>query len=474
MSVDANALALGERIPAGHAGHARPPRIALAACGWLTLLAFAVALAVALGRAPIPLGITIGGGVFVAVGMALVVGRYDLAVVVGFALSCVVIVEPAPSDVLFGLAIVVAALTGRFSLRRVPRMAIWLVASLLVLNVISAIDVLSWSVAARFFLITFYLCLFSLWLAAYIDRPERARSLVCAYLAAAVFSAVVGSAALFIHYPGHTLMLGDDAARAKALFKDPNVYGPFLIPITLILLEEIMRPRLLRLRRSWMIGCFLVLVLGVLFSYSRAAWLSLVIGVIVLMSVVAFRRLDRRVISLLLVMLIAGVAIGGAVAGTGSLHFLNERAKLQSYDTGRFAAQARGLKVGLDHPFGVGPGQFDLISPVAAQSLYIRVLSEQGPLALLVIAALVVGTIGMAWLNVVHGSDTYGISAAALLAAWCGLLANSLFVDTLHWRYLWLVAALIWAGAMRRRSAERSARSDPSRLRGGGLPVTIG
>jgi hypothetical protein len=34
-----------------------------------------------------------------------------------------------------------------------------------------------------------------------------------------------------------------------------------------------------------------------------------------------------------------------------------------------------------------------------------------------------------------------------LLAAWCGVLANSLFIDTLHWRHLWLLAALIWAGA---------------------------
>ena len=47
------------------------------------------------------------------------------------------------------------------------------------------------------------------------------------------------------------------------------------------------------------------------------------------------------------------------------------------------------------------------------------------------------------------GRGTYGIGSAALLAAWCGLLANSAVIDTLHWRHLWLVAALIWAAAMR-------------------------
>ena len=41
-----------------------------------------------------------------------------------------------------------------------------------------------------------------------------------------------------------------------------------------------------------------------------------------------------------------------------------------------------------------------------------------------------------------------GIGSAALLAAWCGLLANSAVIDTLHWRHLWLVAALIWAATV--------------------------
>jgi MFS family permease len=48
------------------------------------------------------------------------------------------------------------------------------------------------------------------------------------------------------------------------------------------------------------------------------------------------------------------------------------------------------------------------------------------------------------------GADAHGVGAAALLGAWCGLLVNGAFVDTLHWRHLWLVAALIWVAALRR------------------------
>lgn len=427
--------------------------------GWLVLVALAAVLAEALSGAQISPALALGGGLMAVLAIVLVIGRYDVAVVIGLVLLGVVVVEPAPSDVLFGLAMAVAAVTLRFGIRRVPLAITALVAAFIVLNLISMTDVVSWSAAGRFFLITLYLGMFSLWLAAYIDRPQRARWLVCAYLAAAVISAVLGSAALLVHFPGHTFLIGDEK-RAKALFKDPNVYGPFLIPIALILLEEVIQPRLLRMRRSPMVLCFLVLMIGVVFSFSRAAWLNLTVGLIVLIGAVVARRVDRRAISLMLVVFVGGLAIAGAVISSGELKFLEERAHVQSYDTNRFGAQARGISVGFEHPFGVGPGQVEVISPFhrASFSLFVRPLSEQGLLGLFVIVALVAVTLVFALLNVIHGSDTYGISSAALLAAWCGLLANSFFVDTMHWRHLWLVAALIWAGAMRRRTIVGATR----------------
>ena len=67
-------------------------------------------------------------------------------------------------------------------------------------------------------------------------------------------------------------------------------------------------------------------------------------------------------------------------------------------------------------------------------------------------------TLALAVGNAVAGRDAYGVGSAAALGAWCGLLANSLFVDTLHWRHLWLVAALIWVAALSREAASQRAR----------------
>ncbi len=434
---------------------------AVAICLVCPLLA--VVLAEVLKTYSLSWSITLGAAIGLVLATSLVIARYDLAVSIGFLLSGVVLVEPAPSDVLFGIIIVVALVTGRFRFPLIPRSAIAVVAALLVVNVISASNVESWGAAARFFVITLYLCVFSLWIASYVNGPDKARRVIRAYLAAAVFSAAIGSLALFVPFPGHTtLTLAGE--RAKALFKDPNVYGPFLIPINLILIEEIFRPRLLRLRRSFKLICFMILTVGILFSYSRAAWLNFSIALIILVGVSALGRLDRKTISLVIVLVLGALAIVGAIYLTGSLSFLKERAQLQSYDTARFAAQNLGVSVGMSHLFGIGPGQFNVISENATFSLYIRALAEQGLPGLFVMAGLALLTLGFALLNVIRGRDTYGISAAALLAAWAGLLANSFVVDTVHWRHLWLVAGLIWAGAARRTSAA-PLQPPPERLR---------
>ena len=248
--------------------------------------------------------------------------------------------------------------------------------------------------------------------------------------------------------------------RVQALFKDPNVFGPFLVPAALILVEETLTPRLFGLHRLLKGLLLLLLLLGLIFSASRGAWANLAVGLGVLLVVMALRRGGGRKVLLALVLaLVAGVLVAGAVSLSGSGDFLSDRARVQSYDADRFGAQAAGLEPAQRYPFGVGPGQFELVAPISAHSTYVRVFAEQGLPGILAFLTLVLFTLGAAVANAVAGRDTYGIGSAALLGAWCGLLVNSFVIDTLHWRHLWVVAALIWAGWMRRRlgSARRSA-----------------
>jgi O-antigen ligase len=431
----------------------RPPD-ALGVLGAAAIAAVAVmigaAIAIALYRVPPSWFLVAVVGFGLLGTLALAVARFEAAVALGFLIFGVVAIEPAPTDGVFAVVIAVALVTGRFDLSRVPLAAGGLLGLYVALNLLSAVEAVDPEVAGRFLAITLYLAVFSVWFTAYLDSERRARAVVRAYVGPAAVFGIVASLALFVPFPGAGAFLGVGEARAQGLFEDPNVFAPFLIPAALILLEEILNPRLLRSGRALKWLMFLGLAAGVLFSYSRAAWANLVVGLLVLFVILALRRGGgRKAVALLLLVVVAGATAVGAIAVTGSIDFLHERAQFQAYDVERFGAQRTGIALAEQYPFGIGPGQFDVLVDVSAHSTYVRTLAEQGFLGLVTLIALFLATLVFAARNAVLGRDSYGIGSAALLAAWVGILANSFVVDTVHWRHLWFVAALIWVGAMR-------------------------
>lgn len=415
----------------------------------------ALGISLLFARHPPPAIFVVGVGVGLLGTLALALARYDAAVAVGFLLLAVVFVEPAPTDVVLAVVIAVAFVTGRFGLDRVPQGAVVLIGAFLAINLLASVEVVDAGRAAAFLSTTVYLCVFAMWVASYVDSSRRARLVVRSYLGAALVSTLLVLAALLLPIPGQDVFLYP-GGRGLALFKDPNVFGPFLVPAALIVLEEVMTPRLLRSRALVKLTMFVLLSLGVLFSYSRAAWLSLGIGVAVVLVVLALRRGGAtRALKLLVILALATTALAAMVSATGSAEFLEERARIQTYDVGRFSGQRLGLAVAEEYPLGIGPGQFETVIVIAAHSTYVRTVAEEGLLGLITLVLLMLVTLHWAAQNAVRGRNPYGIGSAALLGAWAGLLANSFFIDTIHWRHFWLFAGLIWAG----RTAERFVSS---------------
>jgi O-antigen ligase len=434
------------------------------AAGLALLVALGVAVAFALGTHPLPAHVLVVAGTGLVGILLLALVRYDLAVALGVLLLPVVRAEPAPVDGLIAVIIATAAVTNRLQLRRVPLSMLAVCGGFIALNLLATMEAIDLTRAASYLAVTIYVVILGLWVAGYVDRPQRARLVVRAYLVTAVAFAVLSSLALFVSFPGSEYLVTDDGERARGLFKDPNVYGPFLIPAALILAQESLTPRLLRLNRPTQLFCFVALAAGILFSYSRGAWLNLVVGVLVMTVVTALRRGgSRRAFAMMIVIVLALGALAATIAFSNSLGFLEQRARFQSYDSSRFGAQRIGVELAERKPLGIGPGQFELVSPLSAHSTYIRALTEEGVLGAATLLALMLGTLLIAGRNAAEGRDTYGIGSAPLLAAWCGVLANSLVIDTLHWRHLWLLAGLIWAGTMspgvRRQVSSRAGRA---------------
>ncbi len=430
-------------------------RTVLVSLAAAALGALAFVIAVMLNGLEVSVWLAAVGGLALVGFTLLTVRHYDAAVVIGLLGMGFVRYQPAPTDAAFAVIMVVAGATGRFRLARVPLVVRWLVGLLLIVNVLSFIDVVEFREAFQFFFITAYLLVFSVWFAGYLDSSARARTVTIIWLGVGVVSAVLAISALYLPIPFRSLILSevDGGERAAGFFKDPNVFGPFLVPIAVILLEQQISPRIPRLLKLRALTFWLLLAtltLGVLFSYSRAAWGNYAIAVgVMLVSLSIRRRGAQRAMKALIALLATGAVAAVALSATGSISFLEHRAQLQHYDTQRFAAQDFGWNLGWTHPIGIGPGQFRFHYPVESHSTFIRTFSEQGFPGLLLWMAILLVTLVIALNNVREGRDTYGIGSAALLGAWCGLIFNSAVVDTLHWRHLWLVAALIWASRAR-------------------------
>ena len=370
--------------PAG--GRAAPPGAgsapALVAAG-LVLLAAGSALVAT--QSP-PATVVLWGGVAALAALGVALWRYELLVAVALLTLGAVRFEPAPVDGVVAVLVAVALVTGRLDLRRVPALILVLVGALIAANVVSAVAVEDVPLAVEYFAVTLYLAVFAVWLCSYLDSGRRVRLVVGAYVAGATISALLGSVALVLPIPG----LPEDlfvayGTRATGFFQDPNVFGPFLIPAALIMLEEVITPRLLRLGRPLSALLFAILTIGILLSYSRAAWLNLVVGVLLMVLLHALRGGGRTLSRMIVALAVAGSVLAAALAFTGGFAFLEERAQLQSYDAQRFGGQDTAMATAEANPLGVGPGQLQNLQSQSPHNVYVLVLAEQGVPGLIVL-----------------------------------------------------------------------------------------
>lgn len=391
--------------------------------------------------------------------LLLALARPSALFVLSVALLAVVRVEPAPVDVAFALLILVSGFGLKRARAHLPPSAVVILLLFAPVTILSLANANDWQRALRFEAITLYLLTLAAFLPTMFASPTLVRRATKAYIFAAAASAVIGALALEVGFPGSSVFVYQ-GSRVQALFKDPNVFGPFLVPPVVILLEELARPRLLgwSARRSALLAA--LIAGGLLLSYSRAAMLNLVVAVATLILVYAARRRGGKAAVKLVVgtgvCVVAGVAL---LFATHSVSFFESRSHLQTYDQARFSTQDEGFKGASAHVFGFGPGQADINLSLATHSVYARVAYEQGMIGLALLISLFLATLAVAIRLAARDADLAGLGSAALLASWVGVLANSFFIDTLHWRHLWLLAALIWttAGLAKAREAQPEA-----------------
>ena len=373
-----------------------------------------------------------------------------------FVLLGVVQVQPAPVDVIFALLIATTVATVRMR-PLVPAFVGLPLAAYVLLTIFSMTNAVDLKRAISFEGITLYMVVLGVWLSWAFAKRQWVRIGMKLYVVAAVASAALGPLGLYLHLSAR---LAYGGVRAMGLFKDPNVYGAFLVPAAIILLDEIATPKILGWRRRTEIALFAIVSLGVVVSYSRAAWLNYAVALATLVFVQSARRggfrRAARSIGILAACALAGFAM---LTATGSLSYLLERSHLQSYDQQRFSNQDTAFSDMFRHVFGFGPGQSEILRPLSTHSTFVRAAFEQGFLGFAMLVLVLVGTLLCAIRLARHTVEVNGVGTGALLAIWLGQVVNSFFIDTLHWRHLWVWAALIWCSyslMTRESSAERT------------------
>jgi len=371
--------------------------------------------------------------------------------------SCFATVEPAPYDIM-SILLFVAYFGMGLTLPKRLLLPITLLSLVIMANFTSILlsdpntykpdyDLVAFS---RYVSITIYLFLTFVMFASLVrEYPRQFLSLFWnAYSVAGFIAALAAVYGYFSLGPGAEELTKN--SRARGFFKDPNVLGPFLIPLILhhgfALLDKWRWPTVFRL------AYWGVILLALLLAFSRGAWANTLLSTAIAITLlfVAQTQLIARV-KLICIVLIGGLLVGVALVNLSSIPALEQMIErrtnlFNSYDVregGRFDTQSQLAAEVFANPFGYGPNRSNLITKSAAHNVYIKVFAENGWLG------------GAAWLGfsllTVCVGLTYCLRPSLfrrdmiiVYAAIVGIVAEGLIIDTLHWRHFFLLLGILW------------------------------
>ena len=371
----------------------------------------------------------------------------NIVLFVAILTSSIAFIEPSPHDglMLILLATCVAARV-RFDRKIVPLLlllAIWLAGGFFAL-----IPVLDQKQTVQYVATSAYLVIAAVMFACLFCDGDPVRLIILrrAYIIAALIATAAGYIGFFHLLPGSDIFLAND--RVSATFKDPNVYGPFLIyPLLLLLIGFLTRG--LRLTG---LAIMIFLFGGLLLSFSRGAWahfaISAAVAVALLLSAAPEPRMRTRILLFSIAALLAMALFVVALLLIPAVHdmFLERAKAIQPYDIGpggRFWEQRLALGVILESPNGLGPFEFFRLYGTQQHDVYMQAFLVYGWIGGAAYLALVMVTFAIGFRASLVPAPWQAYLIAAY-AAFVGEAVEGFIVDTDHWRHFFLILGLVW------------------------------
>jgi len=362
----------------------------------------------------------------------------------------IVFIEPSPYEISTLLATVVFFATGmRMRLVFMPLLLL-----LFLLNVgytIAAVAVMDRPGVANWVATSWYMAVTVVFFAMVLSEDTEARldMLRRGLIVGALVASLAGIAGYLNLVPGGYDLL-TLYGRARGTFKDPNVFGAFLILPALLVLQSVVSDRLGKSLRSSI--AFAIMAFALLLAFSRAAWGGLVITAAFMLALMVLtspshKQRSRIIVTALIAVILAAMLVAVLLSFDSISDMFKQRASFdQSYDEGRFGRFGRhilGAAMALDLPFGIGPLQFNRYFPEDTHNSYLNAFMSGGWLSGVCYPALIFTTVitGFRYIFVrVPWQKTY----LAVFAAFLGMVGESFIIDTDHWRHFWLMLGCMW------------------------------
>jgi hypothetical protein len=381
-----------------------------------------------------------------------------------------VFIEPSPYEVASLLALFVFAATGLVLRAGMVPLALLLVLYNIGFSV-AAIPVLDAPKTVIWVLTSWYLAATAVFFAAVLsDDPRHLSPLVRGTMLAAVvaaLAAIVGYSQLVPQLTDLFLRYG----RARGTFNDPNVLGAFLVFPMLVAMGRIFAGRRGTLRACVLLALFST---ALLLTFSRGAWGQAAFAAVLMMalSFLTSRSADERA-RIVLIAVAGATLLAGLVALLLSFDsvaaLFSERAALeQGYDAGplgRFGRHALGALLALDQPLGIGPLQFHNLFVEDPHNAFLNAFVSGGWLSGLAYLALMLVTLGLG-LRYAFVPTPWQSAYLAVYCAFAGTFAESLIIDSDHWRHYFLLVGALW-GLMMASRPYLAARGQDALARGG-------
>lgn len=383
---------------------------------------------------------------------------------VAMVLSVVAVVEPAPGDIGIAVLLLLGFGFGKLSWTNMPVVPVMLLGLFVVANLVSMCYAIDVAYGAAHGLITVFMLTFWLFTLGVVTKfkEQGLRIMMSGYTVGGVLSAGLA----LLAYLGvlskvtssipvlNSLALDDTllfyGERIRGFFKDPNVFGPYMVVIAGYALCQLQSIKGSSVRKMFWIASCLIASLSVLLSFSRAAWANYavtlaVVGFLTTMANRGRKGSRRGIITFLIVSVIVAAAVGYALTNRRVNQVAVDRSEMQSYDEERFIKHAEALELGLNNPLGIGPGQSHLALGYNPHSLPLALFAENGVIGVLSLMGFVLVTMIRSLVLSQRAKNKFQRSLFALVAAAiAGTLLNSTVIDPIHWRHFWFLLALGW------------------------------